>query len=192
MLGPWVPAAACWAVAIGCGASPEPPPETSSSAATETVAQDFGLPPLPKGHVWRAQVMRVMSPGMPVFLQHIEVRERLTEDGKFIGWEVLRLKGEPSFWQGVDLRSGDVILRVNGASIGHYGQAFKVWQSLVTAPSLVVTYDRGGQTRELRWEIHDEASDAGATPAPATSSWPKAAPAGSAPPPAAADAGSSG
>jgi len=127
-----------------------------------------------------------------MFLRRIDVRERLTEDGKFIGFEILRFKGEPSFWQGVDLRAGDVVLRVNGAPIGHYGQAFKVWQSLATAPSLVVTYDRAGQSRELRLEIHDEAMDAGGPPAPAVSGWPKAPPSASVPPASAPDAGTSG
>jgi hypothetical protein len=120
-----------------------------------------------------------------MFLRRIEVREKLTDDGKFIGFEVVRLKGDPTFWQGVDLRPNDLILRVNGQPIGHYSQAFKLWQSMATAPMLVVTFERAGQPHEYRLQIHDDSPDGGAPPAPPVSGWPKPA---SAPP----DAGASG
>ena len=134
------------------------------------VAPDPALPPLPPGHVWRVQVMRVMSPGLGTFLQRLEVKEKLSDDAQFQGWEVIRLKGDPLFWQGVDLRPGDVILRVNGKVIGHYNEAYRVWKSLATASTIEVVYLRGSQQRELRYEIHDE------TPAPGTSAAPVPSP----------------
>jgi len=130
------------------------------------MAADPELPKLPPGHVWREQVMRVMSPGLGAFLQRIEVKEKLSDDDQFQGWEVVRLKGEPQFWKGVDLRVGDVILRVNGRVIGHYNEAYKVWKQLATAPTIEIVYQRGTQQRELRSEIHADPGAPGSSVTP--------------------------
>lgn len=167
----------------GCAGTQEPPPaspESSEAAPPPPPA----LAPLPKGHVWRAQVMEVMSPGLGAFLQRVEVKEQLVE-GQFAGFKILALRGEPGFWEGVDLQVGDVIKTVNGESIGHYDKAYDVWRSLVTAPEILVAYDRGQEQRELRILIHDEeepgeAEGGGASPPPEVKApapaEPKAAP----------------
>jgi type II secretory pathway component PulC len=160
-----VPAVAALLGIAACGGSQQPATEPRSSGA-ETVAPEPELSKLPAGHVWRVQVMRVMSPGLGAFLQRIEVKEKLSDDEQFVGWEVLRLKGDPLFWQGVDLKPGDVILRVNGRVIGHYNEAYKVWKQLATVPSIEIIFQRGDQQRELRYEIHDESAAPGASAAP--------------------------
>lgn len=182
------------ATAWGCAGTQEPPPDLPSGPSTESSAvAEPALPPLPKGHVWRVEVMRVMSPGMGSFLQRLDVREKLDGDGRFIGFEILRLKGDPTFWQGSELRTGDVITSVNGVPVEHYKDVFKVWQSLATVTTLEVSYTRNGKPMFLRLEIHDEGEDAGAiratTAAAASSAWPGATPAASSSAP--APAGSS-
>jgi hypothetical protein len=150
-------------VAIGiaaCGASPEPPAETPRPA-TSRPPPEPGLPPLAAGHAWRVEVMRVMSPGMGAFLQRLEVREQLV-DGRFRGFRIMDLRGDPGFWRGTDLKPGDVVTRVNGRSIGHYKEAYKVWQSLATANLLEVEYERAGRPSVWRLVIHDEEKDGGA------------------------------
>lgn len=164
------------ATAWGCAGTQEPPAEMPAGPSAETsAAAEPSLPPLPKGHVWRVEVMRVMSPGMGTFLQRLEVREKLEGEGNFVGFEILRLKGDPTFWQGSELRTGDVLTRVNGVSVEHYKDVFKVWQSLATATLLEVSYTRNGKPMLLRLEIHDDGEDAG-TPGAAASqpktSWP--------------------
>lgn len=181
-----VPMAALW----GCAGTQEPPPDLPTNPPPDDSSMaEPALPPLPAGHVWRVEVMRVMSPGMGAFLQRLDVREKLDDNGSFIGFEILRLKGDPALWKGADLKTGDVITRVNGVSVEHYKDVFKVWQSMATAPSLEVSYRRNGVARLLRLDIHDEGQDAGVPPAATTPAraWPaSSAPASAAPPAAAA------
>lgn len=145
-----------------CAGSAPQHPTASAAPATELSADTPAapsLPPLPPGHVWREQVMRIMSPGLGSFLQRLQVHESLV-DGAFHGFQIEQLRGDPSFWQGVDLRPGDVVTSVNGHPIGRDDQAYREWQSLATASSIVISYERAGQQRQLRYEIHD-AGDAG-------------------------------
>lgn len=121
-------------------AKPPPPPEPAA---------------LPKGHVWRYQVMQVMSPGLGAFLQRVDVKEKMV-DGRFHGFQILALQGDPAFWEGVDLKVGDVVTSVNGGPIGHYEEAFRVWQSLLTAPEIAVAYERGPEKRTLRIVVHED------------------------------------
>jgi len=99
--------------------------------------------------------MKVLSPGMAVFLQRLEV-EKVLKDGKFHGFRIVALHGDPAFWRPSGLQVGDVITSVNGQPIGHYDQAYAVWTQLATAEELQVAYERGGQAREFRLRIHDE------------------------------------
>lgn len=146
-------------------AKPAPPPEPSA---------------LPKGHAWRYQVMQVMSPGLGAFLQRVDVKEKMV-DGRFHGFQILALQGDPSFWEGVDLKVGDVVTSVNGGPIGHYEEAFRVWQSLLTAPEIVVAYERGPEKRTLRIVVHEDDESAPVTttadePAPKSTPKPSAKP----------------
>ena len=61
-----VPMAALW----GCAGTQEPPPDLPTNPPPDDSSMaEPALPPLPAGHVWRVEVMRVMSPGMGAFLQ---------------------------------------------------------------------------------------------------------------------------
>lgn len=174
---------ACFVVAgTGCGGS-QPAPETPKPAAPPPPAPEPDV--LPKGHVWRYQLMEVMSPGLGAFLQRVEVKEQMAA-GQFHGFKILELRGDPTFWEGSDIRVGDVITSVNGGSIGHYDEAFRVWQSLATAPEIVIAYERRGDPKQLRIVLHedDESPEAvkksasnPAAPAPEPASSPAAAPA---------------
>lgn len=99
--------------------------------------------------------MEVMSPGMGAFLQRIEVKEKLV-DGRFHGFQILQLRGDPVFWENSQIRVGDVVTSVNGGEIGHYDQAFKIWQSLATTDEIVIAYERGGEPMQLRIVIHED------------------------------------
>jgi hypothetical protein len=175
---------AAWLCLIGaaaCGANSQQQPDTPGSRAPSPQAVEPTLPKLPPGHVWREQVMAVMSPGIAMFLRRIEVRESMV-NGRFHGFRIIELRGDPALWSGVDLLPGDVVTSINGQPIGHYDQAYRVWQSLAAAPALVVAYERNGETRELHYDIHDAPADGGTLSLPVAS----AAGAGSAvrPPPA--------
>jgi PDZ domain-containing secreted protein len=126
--------------------------------------------------------MEVMSPGLGAFLQRVNVKEQMVA-GQFHGFKILELRGDPTFWEGSDIRVGDVITSVNGGPIGHYDEAFRVWQSLATAPEIVVAYERRGDPKQLRIILHedDESPEAvkksASSPAAAPAAEPASAPA---------------
>jgi S1-C subfamily serine protease len=103
------------------------------------------------GTIHRADLTRVVDAGLGRFLQHVEVDASL-EAGQFRGFRIVSLT-PPEFWAGVDLRPGDVVMRINGMSIERPPQAYEAFTSLKTAPELVVSYIRQGQPRELVFPI---------------------------------------
>ncbi len=134
--------------------------------------------PPPKGALWRHGVDQTVDRGLGYFLQRLEVAPSFAPDGSFQGFKIVQLYDE-GFWQGVDLRPGDVVTRVNGQSIEREGQAYEVFQSLKQAPALSVQFLREGQSRTLNYRIvapGDATSGAPAPSAPAPAA-PKAGPA---------------
>lgn len=103
--------------------------------------------------LYRDEVSSVVDAGLGRFLQHLEVDATL-EHGRFQGFRILRLM-PPEFWQGVDLRPGDVVTRVNGMSIERPPEAHRAFTSLKQADHLVVSYLRAGERRELVYPIRD-------------------------------------
>ena len=79
------------------------------------------------------------------------------KEGSFYGFRIARLH-DPGFWNGVDLRPGDVVMRVNGMPIEHPEEALEAFHSLEVASELRVAYERDGAARELAYPIvEDEA-----------------------------------
>lgn len=114
------------------------------------VARPASLPP---GHLARADVDAVvMRNGPPWLLQRIDIEETL-RDGKFVGWRLLRM---PPEWEGIDLKPGDVITRVNGMTIEKPEDLWTAWTSLVVATDLKVAYEREGAAREMVFHIDGE------------------------------------
>ena len=82
--------------------------------------------------------------------------DRSPPRGSFQGWIVRRLyPGDPCY-RDVDVRVGDVVLRINGKSIERPEQASDALTSLTTAPALVVELLRAGQSRTVTLPIADE------------------------------------
>ncbi|MBX3182506.1 MAG: hypothetical protein KF915_07750 [Polyangiaceae bacterium] len=160
--------------AFGCGGSA---PEPSSAVSEPSQAPAPEVPP-PKGALWRRDVDQTVDRGLGYFLQRLEVTPSFAPNGSFQGFKILELFDE-GFWQGVDLRPGDVVTRVNGQSIEREGQAYEVFQSLKQAPALSVQFLRDGQSRTLDYRIVTPGEAASGAPAPSApaSSAPSSAPA---------------
>ena len=143
------------------------PPENPSGMG------DFAPPPpevapLPPNTLRRSAVKRAVAEGVGAFLQRVEVDDRpVFVAGKFHGFRIAALRGDPRFWNGVDVRPGDVVTRVNGLAIEHPEDAMQALQSLEVASELRVDYERGGEARELRFAIVDD--EGPGTPVPAAS-----------------------
>jgi S1-C subfamily serine protease len=109
----------------------------------------------PAGVLWRDDVVRTVDQGLGRFLQHAELEPAL-EDGRFRGFRIVQLVPE-GFWQGVDLKPGDIVTRVNGKPIERDIDAYEVFVSMKTADSIRVSLVRGGTPLEVALRIVERA-----------------------------------
>jgi general secretion pathway protein C len=109
-------------------------------------------PPAPTA-LQRQEVVQVVDAGLGRFLQKVDVEPSFAK-GRFQGFRIATLR-PGSFWQGVDLRPGDVVLSLNGLPIERDKQAYDAFQTLRTAKELRVEYLRDGQPRSLVYPILD-------------------------------------
>jgi S1-C subfamily serine protease len=153
-------------------------PVVNAASAPDVPDPTTGRPVPPPGALFRQDVTATVEEGLGYFLQRVSVDAEVI-DGKFQGFRIVELR-PVEWWQGVDLRPGDVITMVNGMSIERDIDAYQAFQSLRSAPALRVTFLRGGARRELVYSIIDHAGTGGVPkpkagpPAPAEA--PKAAP----------------
>jgi type II secretion system protein C len=143
------------ALALGAcgGAAPSSAPVTAAAARSARPAAPV---PLDDHHLARSVVHDVVSQGLGSFLQHVDVAEQpVLAGGKFHGFRIAALRDSP-FWQGVDLKPGDVVTSVNGFPIEHPEQAQTAFESLDVSSELRVNYERDGQPRELVYAIVDD------------------------------------
>jgi S1-C subfamily serine protease len=107
------------------------------------------------GVLRRSSVGQVVDAGLPRWLAAVDVDPALAQ-GHFRGWVIRSLyPGDPCY-RDVDLRAGDLVVKVNGKSVEHPEQASDVFSSLRTAPALVVDFVRDGQPHTLTLPIADE------------------------------------
>jgi type II secretory pathway component PulC len=139
----------------GCGGG-----STKAAVVRAPVASAPAAPVPPAGPVdhaiARSAVHAIVSQGLGYFLQRVELDDRpVFADHKFHGFRIARLRDQP-FWDGVDLKPGDVVTRVNGFPIERPEQAQTAFDSLEVSSELRVEYDREGQARELVYGILDD------------------------------------
>lgn len=127
---------------------------TTSSSTTTPQAAQAQEPPLGPNQLRRSDLMKTLSAGPGVFLGELDV-EAVLKNGRFHGWRIVSFR-EPASWEKVDLKPGDVVLRVNGYPLERPEEAMVPWQSLAIAEELHVDYEREGEARELRYEILDD------------------------------------
>ena len=134
------------------GRCADPPPEVEPEPCDRP--QPAGEPVLA-----RAEVDRFMANGPQWFIRQVDMEPARLAD-RFVGYRLQRFFDGDARFARVDLKVGDVVLRVNGMPIGRPEQFMKAWGELKVAKELAVEYVRGGLQRELRWEIRE----AGALP----------------------------
>lgn len=146
-----------FAFACGGATSDFQGPGTEPMAFDEALgeARDPEAPRAREGAIDRRDLMPVLDAGIGRFLSGVELRPSRAEGGEFEGFELVRF--EPSY-EGlatVDLRAGDVVMNVNGESIGRPDEAFAVWESLREASTLIVAVRRGTELFSLEFSIRD-------------------------------------
>jgi S1-C subfamily serine protease len=152
-------------------------PVIDAASAPDVPDPTTGRVDPPPGALFRQDVTATVEEGLGYFLQRVSVDAEVV-DGKFQGFRIVDLR-PIEWWQGVDLRPGDVVTKVNGMSIEHDIDAYQAFQALRTAPALRVSLVRGGAPRELVYAIIDRNGNAAPKPkaAPAEAPKPAATPA---------------
>lgn len=126
-------------------ASPTPPATTATTTAAPVVP--------PTTSIKRSQVKQTIGKGLGYFLRNVTVEDYpAMKANKFHGWKVRSVSAE----LGVDLRPGDVVLRVNGMPIEHPEEADLAMRSLEKAPSLRVDFERDGKPQTLELPITED------------------------------------
>jgi S1-C subfamily serine protease len=129
----------------------EEPVEAPAAAPSADATLPKTKPTAPPGSLWREDVNFAVDEGLGYFLQRVSVEPEIIA-GKFQGFRIVDLR-PTDFWQGVDLKPGDVVTQVNGMPIERDIDAYEAFQSLRAAPALRVSLVRGGMKRELVYSI---------------------------------------
>ena len=142
---------------VGCAEQDTVRPAAAPAAKTTASAQPSAAPAaaVAPGHLARADVERVLRQGPPWLLRRI-LPEEVIRDGKFVGWRMLSV---PEDWS-IDLKSGDIVTKVNGLAIERPDDLWAAWMQMQSAPELRVSIEREGKARDLVMPI-DGASSAG-------------------------------
>ncbi len=127
-----------------------PPPASAAPVPAAPVCSDFVRP----GVLRRAAIVRVVDRGLGQWLSQVRVAPART-GRKFTGWEIRELYPDDPCYRAVDLQAGDVVTRVNGASLEKPDQANQVFQGLRTAPGLDIELLRQGVPRRVSLAIVD-------------------------------------
>lgn len=133
------------AALVACGGKPAP---VAATAAPPPAAS--AKPPkrqVPPGQLAREDVEAVLVKGPPWLLRRVPIEE-VIRAGAFIGWKILAFP-EGEGWSAVELKIGDVITKVNGATLERPDDFFTAWRNLVSASELRIAYEREGTAREL-------------------------------------------
>ncbi len=145
----------------------------------------------PSGVLWRHEVDATLEEGLGTFLQRVAVEPDFNLKGEFRGFRIVAL-GPRQYWDGVDIRPGDVVTGVNGMPIERETEAYAAFESLRKSETLQITILRNGEGRTLKYQIQARSSEGETTgpevpaapvaPAPAKDAAPekKVVPSGSA------------
>ncbi len=126
--------------------------DPSAGAASTDVAPVAG--PV---QIRRSAVKRAIQAGPPAFLQKVELDDRpVVAQGRFRGFRLNALRGDKSFWSGVDLKPGDVVTKVNGLPVERPEDMIRVFDSLKSAKEVRVDYEREGAAKTFAVPIVED------------------------------------
>ncbi|MEO7033847.1 MAG: hypothetical protein ABI548_08190 [Polyangiaceae bacterium] len=138
----------------GCGAGAVVPVAAPKPVVQTPVAAAPAVARPPQGALFRSDVNALIDRGFPAFLEQVDVEPRLV-DGQFRGWSIVNL-APSDFWNGVDLKPGDIVTRVNNLPIERETEAFDAFESLKQSDALRVAFQRGGENHVLEYKIVDK------------------------------------
>lgn len=134
-------------------------PASADSPAPETEPAARQPAPAPRaitrrGTIDRAALDAVLDRGPGVFLGGFELAPHFRNQ-RFAGWAIVRFLDSGTYFAGVDLRPGDVVMTVNGHTVARPRNLQELWLDLRLAEAIVVRAERDGQPFELRFDVID-------------------------------------
>ena len=135
-------------------AEPPPSPAAAPEAAPAPPATctAFAAP----GVLRRPVVARTVDAGMGRWLAGGVTVDPDLRKGRFRGWIIRRLYPNDVCYREVDLRPGDVVLKINGKSLERPEEANDLFKSVATAPALVIEFVRDGAPMKLTFQFGDQ------------------------------------
>jgi type II secretory pathway component PulC len=141
--------AACGGSSVSKSAKNAHDGQEPTPAATAEAAKPIARPVT---SLKRTAVKDTIAEGLGVFLQSVSVEDwPVMREGHFYGFKIRTIN--PTW--GIDLKPGDVVLRVNGIVPEHPEEADAALRSLEKAGSLKVDYEREGKAKTLELPIVD-------------------------------------
>jgi general secretion pathway protein C len=127
---------------------------TGSIEHVRSSDRDALAPEVHAGAISRAELRTELARGVGRFLQNVKV-EAVLSHGHFVGWRVVTLFPKRPEVHVQILKPGDVVRRVNGASIERPEVFASVFEELQNAKELVLEIERDGQPSTLHYDIND-------------------------------------
>ena len=151
-------------LALGCATAAPPPPPIPDEPPPVPVATRAPAPAPPSctafvrpGVLRRSALQRTSRGTLGAWLHDGPVLvDPLMEKKRFRGWIIRTLYPNDPCYQLVDLRPGDVVLKVNGKSIERPEAADEVFRSVGSSPALEVDFLREGAPMKLTFQIAEE------------------------------------
>ena len=128
--------------------------KTGSIEPVRSTDREALAPEVQAGAISRAALNAELARGPGRFLQNVKV-EAVLSHGHFVGWRVLALFPRRPEVHVQVLKPGDVVLRINGASLEHPEDFKEVFDGLANAKELVLEIERDGQPSTLHINISD-------------------------------------
>jgi hypothetical protein len=122
------------------------------AAASAAPLPVVGCTALRGNAVSRSALIRTLDAGLGAWLSGVEIEPKV-ERGRFQGWLIQAVYPGDPCWNDIDLRAGDVVVKVNRRPIHSPDEAQAVWTALRGAREIVVDFRRDGKARTLRFPV---------------------------------------
>ena len=123
-----------------------------SAQTGSSVAPPMEVVSMPITSLERSEVIEVIDAGLGAFLADFVTEPSLDERGAFQGFLIVEIT-DPARFRGLGLGPGDVVTRINDQPIERPAEAYAAFIALRTAPSLEISYLRGGRPMRLSLPI---------------------------------------
>lgn len=110
--------------------------------------------------VTSAKMRAVLDAGPGVILSALEVKPTFAQR-RFTGWEIIRFMPCETRFDGIDIRPGDVIGRVNGRELARPEHLADLWAQLRWVQTVLIEVKRQSGDFYLRFEVTGDAKPAG-------------------------------